>query len=350
MHQNVENKIITITLSERISVLASLGEYLKNTNRKEIQAVIDLACAENPWFTQENVLTAINAVTNQFFDKDILQKWIARYFLDDNLPVRKVGLVLAGNIPMVGFHDILCAFICNKISVIKYSEKDRQLIPFLIEKLNEIDGRTAEYFQRTERLREYDSVIATGSNNTAGYFEHYFSNVPHIIRKNRNAVAVLTGDESVAALEKLGKDIFCHFGLGCRNVSKLYLPKNYDMSNLIQVLNKYVYLMDNHKYKNNYDYNLALFLINREKFLQLDAVLLRESALIASRIGSLHYSYYDSIDVLTTELKENRDSIQCIVSDIKIDNLTTIPFGDAQCPTIDTYADGVDTISFLLEL
>jgi len=339
-----------ISLSERVSSLVLLGHFLSDLSTLEIAAVCHRAEIENPWFTQDNIKKSLGAIKDQFLNQEALHQLIDTYKLDDNIPSKKIGLILAGNIPLVGLHDVLCCYLTGHISLIKYSDKDKVLLQLLIKKLTEINENNTSYFVEVAKLIEYDAAIVTGSNTTAKHFEYYFGHVPHIIRKNRNSVAILTGSETEDELQVLGNDVFSYFGLGCRNVSKIFVPTGYDITRLFVVFDTYKEVIFHNKYKNNYDYNVALLLLNKEKFLHNDMLILRESDQIISRIGSLHYQYYDNIDDLNTWLDTHKDEIQCVVSNGDVKGVDVVPFGKSQCPSILTYADGVDTIQFLLSL
>lgn len=339
-----------IALRERVANLIQLGTYLNNLNENEIIQIFNQAENENPWFTQENISKAIKAIRDEFLNQKSLQLLIDTYKLDDNISPKKIGLILAGNIPLVGFHDVLCCYLTGHISLIKYSDKDKTLMQFLIKKLIEININNGFYFNQVTKLEDYDAAIVTGSNSTAKHFEFYFKHVPHIIRKNRNSIAVIAGNETDMELQELGNDVFSYFGLGCRNVSMLFVPKDYDITKLFVVFDNFKDIIFHNKYKNNYDYNVALMLLNKEKFLHNDMLILRESDQIISRIGSLHYQKYENINSLTEWINDHNDEIQCIVSNTHIDGIATIPFGNSQCPSILTYADGVDTVQFLLSI
>ncbi len=339
-----------VTLAERVSSLVALGGQLRALNSQEIIEISHKAQNQNPWFTQNNIIKAIESVRDQFLNKDALLSLIETYKLDDNIKPKRIGLILAGNIPLVGFHDVLCCYLTGHISLIKYSDKDKTLMKYLVSKLSVINQEIASYFVEVTKLQDYDAAIVTGSNTTAKHFEYYFGHVAHIIRKNRNSVAILHGDETQSQLLALGNDIFSYFGLGCRNVSKIFVPKDYEITKLFVVFDAFKDIIYHNKYKNNYDYNVALLLLNKEKFLHNDIFILKESDQIISRIGSLHYAYYEDIDTLATWLNDHNDEIQCIVSSSPIIGMEVVPFGQAQCPSILTYADGVDTIQFLLSL
>lgn len=339
-----------IALRERVANLIQLGTHLNNLNENEIIQIFNQAENENPWFTQENISKAIKAIRDEFLNQKSLQLLIDAYKLDDNISPKRIGLILAGNIPLVGFHDVLCCYLTGHISLIKYSDKDKTLMQFIIKKLIEININNGFYFNQVTKLEDYDAAIVTGSNSTAKHFEFYFKHVPHIIRKNRNSIAVIAGNETDMELQALGNDVFSYFGLGCRNVSMLFVPKDYDITRLFVVFDNFKDIIFHNKYKNNYDYNVALMLLNKEKFLHNDMLILCESDQIISRIGSLHYQKYENINSLTEWINDHNDEIQCIVSNTHIDGIATIPFGNSQCPSILTYADGVDTVQFLLSI
>jgi len=259
-----------------------------------------------------------------------------------------VGLILAGNIPCVGFHDWLCVIIAGHQPLVKLSEKDKFLLPLINSYLKGIGFDTKTVF--VERLNEMEAVIATGSNNTARYFESYFGKYPNIIRKNRNAIAILDGNESKEDLINLGEDIFAFFGLGCRSTSKIFVPKGYDFEPLLASFKTYEESIWHNKYKNNFDYNYTLLLMNKVKHVSGGLVLLIEDESLASRIATLHYEYYDDVEKMQTSISNQKENIQCISSKIPLTILETIPFGQAQQPRLSDYADGVNTISFLKTL
>ena len=370
-------------LQERINALVALGNRLNDLEDDRIVTAIRRTSNQNSWFTADNQRLALTEIRDHFLNENALRNWISAYKITENeqntegplselktknatfdgtlnavnplqtsnAKRRSVGLVLAGNIPLVGFHDMLCVFVAGHKAVIKLSDKDPFLLPMLLEFLKEIDHRTAAYFDTTtERLSGFDAVIATGSNNSARYFEAYFGKYPHIIRKNRNAVAILRGSETAEDLRLLGNDIFQYFGLGCRNVSKLYLPKGYNFTLLLETLHERNDIVLHDKYKNNFDYNFTLLILNKIKYESNGCLLMREAAEIASPISVVYYEFYDNIEDLTTTLQAKSDEIQLIVSPLPLQNLTTFNFGEAQKPSLADYADGVDTMQFLIEL
>ena len=335
-------------LSERINVLAYLGAYLKKGD-ESLEAEIQRTYFQNRWFITENTVKAIDAISTSFLQKEILENWVNRYEIPEVNSPKKVGLILAGNIPLVGFHDILSVFVSGHIAKIKLSEKDKYLIPYFVKVMAEVDDRVNNYFEISERLEGFDAVIATGSNNTARYFDAYFGKYPNIIRKNRNAVAVLTGKESSGDLKALGVDIFQYFGLGCRNVSKIYLPENYSFEPLLEALHEYKEIVLNDKYKNNFDYNYTLLILNSIPHQSNGCILMTEDKSLQSRIAQLHYEYYKDENDLKSKIDAVKDEVQCIVGS-GWKELEVIPFGKAQSPAINDYADGVDTLAFLKSL
>jgi hypothetical protein len=337
-------------IKERAEALVKLGAHISSGSDPKMQEAIHRAETENPWFTASGIHMAMQAISDAFLREGKIMELARGYHLDDNIPPRNVGLVLAGNIPMVGFHDILCTFLTGHRALIKYAEKDRVLIRYLLSVLETIDPATKQYFEEVEKLKDYDAAIATGSNQTAVHFEWYFRHVPHIIRRNRNSVAVLTGQETDEALEALGSDIFSYFGLGCRNVSKLFVPENFDITSLFGRFDAFSDVMHHNKYKNNFDYNLALFLLNKEPFLHNEFFILKESDQIQSRIGVIHWQRYTKQDEVIKFIETHKDSIQCVVSEVALPGAKTVGFGRSQCPGILDFADDTDTIQFLLSL
>ncbi len=329
----------------RIALLVKLGHLLEDLESKEINKMCELAFNENRWFESKNIKVALSGIRDEFLDETKLKEWTSKYTIDDT--AKKVGLVLAGNIPAVGWHDIMCTFLSGNVSLIKYSDKDKVIIPFLIEKLNSIDPLFAYQFESVERLKDFDAVIATGSDNSSRYFESYFAKYPHIIRKNRNAIAILNGNESAEDLHHLGKDIFTFFGLGCRNVSKLFVPVGYDFIGLLEVLHEYNDVVLNNKYINNFDYNIALFLLNKVAYQNNGSIILREDERLTSRIASLHYEYYSDMEDLMKKIRSKKEQIQCIVSNQDIEEFEVFSFGKAQQPRLADFADGIDTMQFL---
>lgn len=331
-----------MNLQERIELMKDLGNYLQK-NDPEWQEIKLQAYQKNPWFTTLFIDKAIQNIIDNFLQTDLLQHWAMHYRLDDNILPKNVGIVMAGNIPLVGFHDFLCVFISGHYQTIKLSSKDDILLKFLIKKLYSWNIDIQNRISISELLKGCDAYIATGSNNSARHFEQYFAKYPHIIRKNKTSVAFLTGSESATDLENLSADIHLYFGLGCRNVTKLYVPAGYDFVPLLRSFDSYSYFMDQHKYKNNYDYQLSIMLLNNVYYMTNGNTLLMENKEPFSSISVVNYEYYEP-EQIPADLINNSDDIQCGVGK----ELT--PFGTAQHPTLFTYADGVDTMQFLLSL
>ncbi|HEX2608097.1 MAG TPA: acyl-CoA reductase [Flavisolibacter sp.] len=332
-----------MNLQERKEVLLWLGRYMLSKNEEWDQAKRK-AQADNAWFTEPFIGQAIQNITTQFLTEKALDNAIAEYDLSNHIPKpKKVGIVMAGNIPLVGMHDLISVFLTGHYAHIKPSSKDFHLVNHLVNKLLQEWPQALPYFTIRERLTEVDAYIATGSNNTSRYFEYYFRNYPSIIRKNRTSVAILSGSETKEQLEALADDIQSYFGLGCRNITKLYVPAGYDFLPLLNALRKYDHLKDHNKYRNNMDYNLAIHILNNTYYMTNDSIVLVEDASFFSPISQLHYEFYTDGTELRNNLRHN-ETIQCIVS------LEDVPFGQAQCPSLFDYADGVDTIQFLLSL
>ena len=332
-----------------IAALNGLGEYI-NTKDEALKAQINSLSNYNAWFNSANVTVAIDAWA-KLLTSENLTHWVNAEGILENYTPKKVGLVLAGNIPMVGFHDILSVLITGHEAHIKLSSQDQQLIPMLSEKLISIAPELKNKIFYPERLNAVDAVIATGSDNSARYFEYYFGNKPHIIRKNRNSIAVLSGNETPEEINILGKDIFQYFGLGCRNVSKIYLPKNYDLTFLLAHLESYQPIADFHKYHNNYDFQKSLLLVNGVKHLDNGFLLLKESAALQAAISVLHYEFYENLEALTEKINADQEKIQCVASHLNLSiNSQLVGFGETQQPGLTDYADGINTIAFLKKI
>ena len=292
-------------LKKRLEALIQLGKELTPDN-EALQTAIRKTSFHNPWLTIENQWKAINAIRDNFLSRESLEKWVSSYTFppSEAAQFKTISLVLAGNIPLVGFHDLLCVFVAGHKAKIKLSDKDPYLLPFLIQNLVAINPSVATYFEVVEgAMKDFDAVIATGSNNSSRYFEAYFGKYPHIIRKNRNAVAVLRGDESVEDFRHLGDDIFTYFGLGCRNVSKIYLPRGYQFEPLLEVIHEFKELVLHDKYKNNFDYQFTIVILNKIKYHSNGCLMMIENEAIASPIAMVYYEYYDNYKALSAQLK-----------------------------------------------
>ena len=314
---------------------------------EDFEALIQLSQSHNGWFTPTQVRFAIGSWADAL-TADNLNHWLSNYQTPTPNP-KTIGLILAGNIPLVGFHDLLSVILAGHKALIKTSSNDQKLLPFIVNYLQQLDPQLAQRILFVEgKLENFDAVIATGSNNTARYFEYYFKDKPAIIRKNRNSVAVLTGQETASELHALGEDIFRYFGLGCRNVSKLFVPKDYDFTAFFEAIFAYQEVIHYEKYANNYDYNKAVFLMSNFKLLDNGFLTLKEDTSYASPISSVFYEYYDAIEALQSRLSLDDDQLQCIVSSGNIQG--SLPFGSTQKPALWDYADRVDTLEFLLAI
>jgi hypothetical protein len=338
-------------LKERIESFANLGDILRdsldernNAYYSTTQDLINNQYLNNEWFTPEYVKTSINAVAAEL-TKENLISWTNDYpGLKEKLNPIKVGVIMAGNIPLVGFHDFLSVLISGNRLVAKTSSKDSDLIVYISNILCSINTGFREKIEFTEgTLANFDAVIATGSNNSSRYFEYYFGKYPNIIRKNRNSVAIIDGTETEAELRGLGEDIFLYFGLGCRNVSKIYIPAGYDFSEMINKWDSYTGIINHNKYANNYDFNKAVYLVNKEAFHDTGYLLLKEDNRISSPVSVLYYEYYNSQYAVEQQIELQKEKIQCVVG------RHCVPFGQAQSPHLWDYADGIDTLEFLLK-
>lgn len=348
---NKASTTTTMLLSQRLDALAALGHHLLTANDEYLKAIMHRTHYNNSWFTIENQEQAIEAIARQFLDRSKLEAWLKPYFFsEETIQPQTVGLVMAGNLPLVGFHDWLCVFAAGHKAAIKLSDKDQYLLPYLFKLLTRFDPAFENYVQIVERLKNFDAVIATGSNNSARYFDAYFGKYPNIIRRNRNAVAVLTGKESPQELLELGKDVFQFFGMGCRSVAKLYVPRGYVFEPLLEALHEYRAVILHDKYQHNFEYNMAIFMLNRVPYMANGCVILLENDNIQSQIACLNYAYYDDLNTVKDELTTRSNEIQCVVGNASLPGFDTIPFGQAQQPTLSDYADGVDTMQFLLGL
>ncbi len=331
-----------MNIEERINILDKLKNYLLSTDENWLHTKAE-ATYTNAWFIEEFIDLSVKNICDAFLCKEKLVAWVNHYNVHNSITNKTIGLVMAGNIPLVGFHDFLCVFMSGHKVLIKPSSKDEILIKHIVEKMIEWDERIAAIVQFAQTLKKCDAYIATGSNNSSRYFELYFGKYPNIIRRNRTSVAVINGDETKEGLQKLAKDIQLYFGQGCRNVTHLFIPLGYDFIPLLTELKAYEHFLDFHKYRHNYDYQLALLMMNSKFYMTDGSVILSENESIFSAISQVHYSYYKNIDEVKL-LIENNDDIQCIVGKDYID------FGTAQIPSLHDYADGVDTIKFLCEL
>jgi Acyl-CoA reductase (LuxC). len=344
--------------NQRIRAFVELGKYLTNFCEKcyanddsidlEFKEIVLRAEHENGWFTQENILYSLRE-WGQLLNQENIESWLSHYNLNLVDTPKTIGIIMAGNIPLVGFHDFLCVILSGHRVLAKLSSNDKRLLPHLVKFLVGQDPSLQERIAFVDgKMEGFEAVIATGSNNTGRYFEYYFGQKPHIIRKNRNSVAILTGKETHEELVALGEDIFRYYGLGCRNVSKIYIPQGYDFEPFFKAMYNYGDIIHQHKYANNYDYNKAVYLMSDFKILDNEFLVLKEESSLSSPISILFYSYYGSEENLQKELERLNDQIQCVVSNQN--KAGHVGFGQTQKPQFDDYADGIDTMEFLLQL
>ncbi|WP_288460861.1 acyl-CoA reductase [uncultured Chryseobacterium sp.] len=340
---NTENQVLGLTrLSQYIKDFLNKNQEDYNDNDSDFELLLKRSEIENPWFTIENQKFALKQWTDLLTEENIAD-WLKEYQISKT--TKRVGLILAGNIPLVGFHDVISVVLSNHIPVIKLSSKDKYMIPFLLKKWNEFSEGNVS-FEFVERLENFDAVIATGSNNTARYLEYYFKNHLNIIRKNRTSIAVLKGDETDGELKLLAEDIFRYFGLGCRNVTRLFIPQDFVLDRLFESFLDFQEIINHNKYANNYDYNRAVYLLNQDKFWDNNFVMLKEDEKLFSPLSVINFSRYSSLDEVKSFIEENEENIQCVVAKEEL-GLDSIKLGEAQNPGLNTYADNVDTMKFL---
>jgi hypothetical protein len=340
-----------MNLEDRINSFALLGETLRealsnpaSANYDYFNTIVINQQTVNPWFTPENTRMALNAIAGELTHANLVE-WTDKYpeLHDKRHPVR-TGVIMAGNIPLVGFHDYLSVLISGNELIAKTSSKDSQLIIGISEILCSINPEFEGRIKFTDgTLKDFDVVIATGSNNSSRYFEYYFGKFPNIIRKNRNSLAIIEGNESISELKALGTDIFSYFGLGCRNVSKIYLPECYDIASLLNIWDDSADIIKHTKYANNYDFNKAVYIVNKEKFHDTGYLLLKEDKALPSPVSVLHYEHYDSQSYIDQQTDQLKEKIQCIAG------RNHTPFGRTQYPRLWDYADNIDTLEFLLK-
>jgi len=330
-----------MNLQARIMAFFTLGAQFLNPENEQLAAVKNRAYEQNSWFLPHFIEHALAQIKQQFLALDLVQNWVAVYPAISDAPTgKKIGIVMAGNIPLVGFHDLLATLIAGHTAVVKLSSKDTPLMEFVIRSLENIDPAFKDLIIVQEQLKNCDAYIATGSNNTGRYFEQYFSKYPHIIRKNKTSVAILDGKETAGEIDLLTDDMMLYFGMGCRNITQIWVPHDYDFIPLIAALKKYNYLGEEHKFKHNYDYQLAILMLNRQFYMDSGGILLSENPSPFAAISKIHYQFYTPGQLPNI----NHSEVQCIVGK------NGVPFGSPQTPSLLQYADGVDTLAFLSSL
>lgn len=332
---------------KRTNSFIELGRRLRIMDQDIINEVAERASIKNPWFTNDNIILSLNGLIH-YLDKSKINTWLDKYDFSQVTP-KNVGVVMAGNIPLVGIHDMICVLLSGHRLIAKLSNQDDVLIPFIADELIKIEPEFGEAIEFVDKLKGMDAVIATGSDNTSRYFDYYFSKLPNIIRKNRTSVAVLTGNENPDELEGLGRDLFSYFGLGCRNVSRLFLPEGYDIKKMIPQLDGYKHIINHNKYHNNYFYYKSIFLVNQTEHLDTGFALIQQNSQFVSPASVIYYDYYKDINSLKRYLISMKDKIQCVVGNEDIID-ESVKFGKAQMPEIWDYADNVDTMKFLSKI
>jgi hypothetical protein len=334
-----------MTTEDRLEAFEKLGKYLHAIDEAEFDDIYLKVRNENPWFTPGTVNEAFQGIS-RYLEPAKMKKWVSSY---NTRPenIRRIAVIMAGNIPLAGFHDFLAVLLSGHSIVVKLSSKDTVLLTHLSNKLIELEPRFDSRITLAAQLKNFDAVIATGSDNSSRYFQYYFGKYPHIIRKNRTSCAVLTGSETAEELRLLGRDVFTYFGLGCRNVSKIFIPENFDPVRLVNAWDIYVDILHHHKYHNNYDYQKSILLVNKIPFYDSGFVILQEIDKLVSPISVVYLERYRHADDLTVKLNAVSDKIQCIVGNARPD---FIPFGQAQAPELWDYADQADTLQFLQNL
>ncbi len=337
-----------IPFDKKIACFIALGKSISSLITEEADNLYRRAKYENAWFTEDSVKIALKSLADMLKEESLVN-FVSNYpELNKQVRTENVGVIMAGNIPAVGFHDALCVLLSGHILQAKLSKSDTVLMKFLLGKIMEFEPGFVPFIQIVERMANMEAVICTGSDNSARYFESYFGKYPNIIRKNRTSVALLDGTESPDDLENLGSDIFTYFGLGCRNVTKLYIPDYYDITKLIDTFEPWSFVINQHKYANNYTYNRAIYLMNQDPFLDNNFLLLKESESLHSPISVLYYERYSDQNTLLNSLSRKAEQIQCVVTNVKYKD--SVPFGETQNPRLEDFADGVDTMKFLLKM
>ena len=343
-----------LSLNQRIQVLADLGERIQfelnhSPYNEAFENLLNKVNQRNPWFTKESVVQSLSVWAN-LLESNNLNHFISRYetVLFEKKNDKVVLLILAGNIPLVGLHDVICSFLSGSKSMIKVSSKDALLLSYLIEQIKTINSTASDYFEISEsKAQGFTHVIATGSNNSARYFDHYFSKFPNIIRKNRSSLAIITQGTTDTELEYLANDVFQYFGLGCRNVTQLCVPHSFDFDRLKNAFNSYATIINHNKYANNYDYHKAIALMNGDPFIDFEFILLQNKSMLKSPLGVLHYNFYENVTEVDSYIQEHRADIQCVVSS-ESTSFNEVNFGQTQQPKLWDFADQIDTLQFLL--
>ncbi len=338
-----------MTKDDWIEIWSELGVRLQMGSDQMTLAKLQ-ATRNNPWFTADHVDNAIEAIVDNFLQKDKLETWLGKYNVDQVPSSKNVGIICAGNIPLVGFQDVLCTLSCGHRALIKCSHKDQFLITAVFDELGQLYPSTKSQFEFVNRLSGHDAVIATGSNNSLRYFKSYFGHLPHIFRSNRTSVGVIRKEDNIETLTKTMGEVFLYFGLGCRNISKIYVPRNFDLNNIFEASQHYAAYSLHSKYRNNFIYHTALFQMNHVVHLTNDLFILLESEKLHSPLSVLYYERYDSLESVANEIDKLKQEIQVVYSLNKINGLDTIVPGEGQKPELWDYADKVDVVQWLIDI
>ena len=338
-----------ITLSERIDALCHLGNHLKQKD-EYLDAIIHQTSHKNLWFTKENCHFAIQAIAENYLNREALEKLVKKYFIDDKIDQKTIGLIFSGLSPLECIHDFICCYLLGYKSTIVLDEKDKFLFPYILKLLDRFDDRSCTLVEVVGNLKNFDAVIVNGKNDQLSSFEKYFSKYPNLIRKPQNAVAVLDQSESIDELNLLADDVFTYFGLNRRNVSKIYIPTDFDFNPLMETFHERKRIVLHGKYKNNFDYNYAIYLLNKEKIVVNGCIILTENEGIQSRIAAMHYEFYENESDLIQKLRSKENAISNICTKLNLPDFNTVPFGQSLKPSLDQYLGGQDTIHFLLSL
>ncbi|MBK9635753.1 MAG: acyl-CoA reductase [Bacteroidetes bacterium] len=332
-----------LDLKKRQSAFIELGNYLQ-TPDMALEGAIHKAFIYNAWFEPINTKQYLLSIASAFLSQSNLEKWTSNYNISKNLSNKNIGIIAAGNIPIICFHDVLCVLISGHKAQIKLSDKDKYLLPFILNKLIEIEPAFENQIQIVERIVQPDAIIATGSDNTGRYFEHYFGKYPNIIRKNRHSIAILEGNETDEELLALGNDIFDYFGMGCRNVSQLLIPKDFDLTKFKTIWEPFKDIMEHNKYRNNLDYQRTVYLMSIKPMVDIDFINIVDNDSLGSPIACLHLKRYENKKEIDEFIESNKMQLQCIVGK------DYTPFGKSQMPQLWDYADNIDTMKFLVDL
>lgn len=340
-----------LSLKERIDVLVELGHYLQLKDER-LHAYLHRTAHKNKWFSVEYQEFAIDAICQQFLNRDLLEKWVEKNQIINNQQPQKMAIIPSDSTPLSGFHDLLCTFITGNISVFKLSEKDLFTLPFLVKKMDEIKSGTAAYFSFPETLpiREINGILATGNEGIIKQFNLYFKNKKRLLRLQKNSIGIIQGDETKEDFRKLAIDVLTYFGMGSRNISKIYVPENYDFDLFLQVFHEFKDIIKNSVFKNNYDYQITVLILNRIKHWNNGSIILAEKEAIASPVSVLNFETYKDSNNLYSKIKEAAFNLENIISNTALKEIHSTPYGKSLIPALDDYENNLDIIKFLQKI